>query len=468
MFTDPYPGRCLGLYCSGRFAAQDIACAIFDFTRRDRQGSCRVRVLGFVLHSEALPIKLGPTDVSRRIVALDVLRGVAVLGILPVNLPFFAMPEAWAIDPVGMGGAGGADLWVWTVTYVLARFKFITIFALLLGAGVLLTSARAESAGRNVAALHYRRMGALAVIGLLHAHVLWYGDILFPYALCAMAVYPLRKVSPKVKLIIAAVCLLLVSGGTIVCGIGWSLGSVYYPPLTPKVMTHWAEQAAVQLQAYRGSWLDQAPHRSMQALMYQTAMMVFLVIWWCGGMMLIGMVLLERGVLTAARSRRFYAVMTAGGFAIGLPICAAGVWFYVRGHLDLMMMKFFGSQPNFWASMLVAAGWIGLVMLACKAATMRRVNDVLAAAGRMALTNYLMQSVICTTLFYGHGLGWFGYVGHATLPAVAAVVWAVQLAYSWLWLRWFRFGPAEWAWRTVTYMKWQPMRRKAAEASRDA
>ena len=116
-------------------------------------------------------------------------------------------------------------------------------------------------------------------------------------------------------------------------------------------------------------------------------------------------------------------------------------------------------QFNYWGSLFVALGWVGLVMLVCKSGVAPRLTGVLAATGRMAFTNYLLQTVICTTIFYGHGFGLFGKVERLEQILIVLAVWVVLLVLSPVWLRYFRFGPAEWLWRCLTYMQAQPMRR---------
>ena len=137
----------------------------------------------------------GPVAETTRIDAIDVLRGVALLGILLMNVQSFAMPQAAYFNPTAYGDLEGADLYVWVAGRMLADQKFMTIFSMLFGAGIVLMAGRAEARG-DARRVHYRRMGWLLVIGLLHAHLLWPGDVLFLYAVCGMLVYPLRWQPP--------------------------------------------------------------------------------------------------------------------------------------------------------------------------------------------------------------------------------------------------------------------------------
>lgn len=403
-------------------------------------------------------MKAGPVAQTARIDSIDVLRGVALLGILAMNIQAFAMPQAAYFNPTAYGDLTGANLYVWIVGRMLADQKFMTVFSMLFGAGIVLMAGRAE-ARENARRLHYRRMGWLLVIGLLHGHLLWPGDILFVYALCGMLVYPLRGQAPR-RLLALGVMLLAVSSAY---SIGSGLSLPYWPEeardtFTTEVWRPTPEMIDAQLDAYRGGWLEQQPVRSVAALAFETILLVTWGMWRAGGLMLIGMALFKLEVFSARRSSRFYGTLIAVAVAVGLPVQAYGIALdFARGWT--VWSFFVGVQFNYWPSIAVSLGYIGVVMLACRSPGLRRFTRPFAAVGQTALTNYLLQTVICTTIFYGHGLGWFGSVDRVGQVGVMAAVWAVQLVASPLWLRWFRFGPAEWAWRSLTYGVRPPLRR---------
>jgi uncharacterized protein len=175
--------------------------------------------------------------------------------------------------------------------------------------------------------------------------------------------------------------------------------------------------------------------------------------------MLVGMALFKWGVLSAERSRRFYSVLAVAGFAIGLPIIGVGIARRFAVDWSIEYAFFRGSQYNYWGSVFVALAYVSVVMLIVKSRELGRLGRAFAAAGRMAFTNYLLQTAICTTLFYGHGLGLFGRVERSIQILIVFAVWVFQLWFSTFWLERFRFGPAEWLWRTLTYLKPQRMRR---------
>ncbi len=409
---------------------------------------------------EVSPEPSGPITSTDRIVSLDVLRGVGVLGILVMNIQAFAMIDAAYMNPTAAGAdqMTGVNFWVWYLSHVFADQKFMTIFSMLFGAGIIVMTSRRETTGREATGLHYRRMGWLLLLGLLHAYLLWYGDILYTYALCGMLVYLFRKLPPWLLLALGLLATAVASATFLFSGLSmpfWSEEAVAefrddsWMPL-PKVV----EQ---ELADYRGGWLDQMGHRVPAVFFFQTFVFLMWTGWRVGGMMLIGMALYKLGVFSATRSRAFYIGLVTVGAFVGIPTIIYGAHRNIAAHWDIKYSFFLGGQYNYWASILVALGWVGLVMLACRAAVMGALTRCLGAVGRMALTNYLLQTLICTSIFYGHGLGLFGSFNRVQQILTVVAVWAVTLVLSPLWLRFFRFGPLEWLWRSLAYQKVQPM-----------
>ena len=401
-----------------------------------------------------------PVPAPRRIESIDVLRGFALLGILVMNIQSFSMPDAAYFLPTAYGDFTGANYAVWLLSHLLADQKMMTIFAMLFGAGIVLMSSARERSGRSPAAAHYRRMAVLMLIGLAHAYLLWYGDILVAYAMCGMAVYPLRRLRPAILLPLGLLVVGVASALSLASG--WSVR--FWPP--EEVQTFAAglnpspEQLADELAIYRGGWLRQMEHRAPTAFYFETVIFALWGFWRAAGLMLVGMALFKLGVFSAERPRRFYGMLLIAGAALGLPLVALGVYRMLASGWDPIDVFFNGSQYNYWGSIPVALAWVGLVMLLCKAgASIPAITCPLAAVGRLALSNYLLQTVLCTTLFYGHGLGLFGRVERAGQAAIVAGVWAVQLVLSPLYIRHFCIGPAEWLWRALTYLKPPPLRR---------
>lgn len=395
----------------------------------------------------------GPTASAARLASLDVLRGFALLGILVMNIQAFSMPAAAYLNPTAFGDLSGLNLAVWAVSHWLANQKFVTLFSILFGAGICLFADRIEARGGRPAGVHYRRMGWLLAFGLAHAYLLWYGDILVPYAVCGGLVYLARRRRPRTLLAAGLSAFSVASALSVLSAV--ALSSPTVPEAAAReIEREWAPEAAAldaEIVAYRGGWNDQQPWRAEQALEVQLFMLPFALVWSCGGAMLLGMALYRSGVLSAARSDRFYRRLAASGLAGGSALVGVGIWWNFAGGWSWERSMFFGSQFNAWGSLAMALGYLGLVMLAVRRRLLSGFQARLAAVGRLAFTNYIFQTVICTTIFYGHGLGWFGGVERAWQLALAAGVVALQLWLSPLWLRRFAYGPLEWTWRALTY-----------------
>jgi uncharacterized protein len=401
----------------------------------------------------------GPTTQSERIVSLDVLRGFAVLGILVMNIQAFSMIGAAYFNPTAYGDLTGSNYIVWLLSHLLTDMKFMALFSMLFGAGIVLMAERMEASGRKPARVHYRRTFVLLLFGVAHAWLLWVGDILYAYAMCALLVYLFRERRPTTLIVLGVLTLAVATA----LGMASQLSMPTWPEeMLAQFAESWAptqEQIAAELQAYRGGWSVQNEQRFVDALGMETGSFLFFLSWRAGGLMLIGMALYKLGVFGAALPASTYKKMIAPGVIIGLPLAAAGVWYHTATEWALETGFFGGRQFNYWGSLFVALGWVGIVMLFCQRWPGSRLYRSLAATGQMALTNYLMQTIICTTIFYGHGLGLFGSVERTGQILIVFGIWAVELLWSPWWLARFRFGPFEWLWRSLTYMRPQPLRR---------
>lgn len=466
-----------------------------------------------------------PVAEARRIDSLDVLRGFAVLGILIMNIQSFGLPMAAYMNPTVAGGFTGANYWIWVVCHLLADLKFMSIFSMLFGAGIVLFTSRVEARGRSARGLHYRRMGWLMLIGIVHGYLLWLGDILFMYALSGMVLYLARRWRPRTLIVVGTAAVLITATLTTLFGLQYRMlekaierhdreAAIVAPveedgapspdaggavesadsPSSPeesgdaaasdpesaelmrgvtvararaaiKEMRHNydppPEAIEKEVRAMRGSYLDEIIYRAPHTAFMQTFLVLFYG-WRVIGMMLLGMALFKWGVLGAARSSRFYASMAVIGFAVGLPIIWIGLQRDLTVDFYYLQAKFEHSHYNYFGSVFTALGWIGVIMLLCRSGAWPWLTNSLAAVGRMAFTNYLMHTIICTTIFNGRsglGLAKFGEFDRVQLLAVVAAIFALQLVLSPIWLRCLRFGPFEWLWRSLTYWRLQPMRR---------
>jgi uncharacterized protein len=367
---------------------------------------------------------------------------------LAIHIQLFAFPSLARWNPTAYGDLSGLNWWVWLVTALFADGKFITIFAMLLGVSIVMLAG--DSGERVVPAwrAHMRRMLVLLILGLLHAHLLWYGDMLVPLALSGTVVFFARPLSAGKLLVLGASVFAV--GSILSFTLTWSTAQS-----DPAALAAWRAQwtprpetIALEIAQYRGGWAEQMAHRVPAALDTETSYFVTHLFWQVAGLMLIGMGFFKAGVLSALRSRAFYVLMGAFGFGIGVLLNVLGIWRSFVTGWDLLDFALVSQQVHYWGNLFVALGWTALVMLLCQRGWPLR---SLAAVGRMALTNYLLQSVICTTIFYGHGLGLFGRVDRVGQLAIVIGIWAFQLLASRAWLGYFTVGPVEWLTRWLVF-----------------
>jgi uncharacterized protein len=398
------------------------------------------------------PSAIGKPD---RIDSLDALRGVALLGILLVNIFSFAQPHY--SSPNAYGDLHGANFAVWLLSHTFAYLKFLSIFSMLFGAGVYLFTSRIEGAGRQSGWLHYRRMLVLIMFGLLHAYFLWFGDILVHYGICGLLLYPFRQCPPRRLILI----------GTVILLIPFLAGVFYISTMGPNNFQEFEKDlhptpsaVASDLATFRGGWLGQLSTRANEAFEFETTVFGWEYFWRELGLMLIGMALFKLGVFSAALTRAVYLRMIIAAILFGIPLTWYGVYGNYKVGWQSMSIYFRGEFVDYMASLFVAFGWVGAIMLACKTPALRLLTYPLKAVGRAAFSNYILQTLICTTLFYGHGFGLYGHISRVGQFGIVLVIWALQLIVSTLWFRFFRMGPLESLWRSITYWKPQPLRQR--------
>ncbi len=436
--------------------------------------------------ADASPPAPGASPISRpeRSQAMDTLRGVALLGILVMNIPWFALPASAFFNPPTAGGFEGADYAAWLGSHLLFDAKMITIFSVLFGAGIVVFASRAEAKRGKSAALYYRRIGWLLLGGLVHGYLIWSGDILYSYAMCGLWVSLLRRKSPS--LLMAVGLLLLLVGALSSFAFGQYMagaqsaaravevverGGTALTPEQQATLEEWRgfQQAfypgpaelLAERQAFEGDYWTLRRYQAPLVLMFQTVVFISLIAWRTSGVMLIGMALMKWGVLTGQASRRTHTTMMIAGYLTGIPIVYVGAGEMIRHEFDALYLFRTGLLYNYVGSLLVAMGHIGLVMTVWRAGVLSGLTRALAAVGQMALTNYVSQSIICTLIFNGYGLGLWGELRRIQTLGVVVAIWVFQLIVSPIWLRRFQFGPFEWLWRSLTYWKRQEMRRTA-------
>lgn len=428
-----------------------------------------------------------PVAGADRIKSIDTIRGVALLGILLMNIPGFGINQDFWY-PLVTGPRSGADYYTFAAVFTLFEGTMRGLFSMLFGAGmVLFMMNKKEMPGHpSVAEYYYRRLLWLVFFGVINAFViLWPGDILFYYGLSGMLLFPFRKLQPKWLIGIALLCV----------AFGMIKSQWNYDETRDKRKAYKeAQQAKMEKkeltpeqQAAIGTWEEieksQKPDtaatnknlRKMQSG-YATIFSYFIPMntnyeinymygnpWDLLCMMFLGMALFGLGFFSNKLKTSTYALCMLIGYGIGLPVA----WmifdqFYMDfgnpgGYMDLWT----SSHPVFteFRRIPLTLGHASLVMLIFRSRLVPWLMKALANVGQMAFTNYLMQSVICTFFFYGYGFGYYNKLSFHQLYYVVGAVWLFQLIFSSIWLRFFRFGPFEWLWRSLTYWKRQPMRR---------
>ena len=392
---------------------------------------------------------------TRRVASLDVLRGVAVLAMAIANVPSFATVYAARANPTAYGTLEGADWWAWLTSYVLIDGRFTAIFGVTFGAGIAVLAERYARAGLPVARIHYRRMAGLVLIGLVHAYLVWYGDFLVTLALCGSVAFIYRDVPPP-KMLVAGVVIMAFATLVSIQAV-WSIPS-RASEQDPWLRQIWAPSADMlqhEIAVYRAGWWRQMSHRVPAAFNRETTIFAARSFWQMTGLMLIGMAAFRLGILSAARSTRFYAAIALVGFGVGVPLVLYGVRMNFAAGWELRRGLLIDGTLNYWGGFLIGAAWVAVVMLVCRQGA--RLSPV-ASVGRLALSNYLLQSVVFTTVFYGHGFGLFAAAGRARQLGIAVTVSALGLLLSAVWMRYFAVGPIEWAWRSATLGRRIPLR----------
>ena len=393
-----------------------------------------------------------PVAAKDRFESLDVLRGIAVLGILMVNAPtFFIYWGAMEFPPAHMD-VTGANADAWRLMTVFFEQKFITLFSALFGAGIMLIVGEAKDASLK---LHYRRMIWLLVIGLVHGFVFWFGDILTAYALIGMLAVLFRRMS-VLKLVLWGLALILLTNLIMVLNeVSMAQNPAMMEPTAFGVVPD-QESLDMWVNAYQsGFW----PSRVFNAIGNAVAQLSSIIFFGPRvlGVMLIGMALYKTGFLLARWGVALYAGLAVVCLGVGLPALWWASSKVVQSGFAHDTLWIVGTI-NAFASLVVALGYANLVMLISKIGALKLVRLPFAAAGRMAFTNYLTQTFVMTALSTGvFGAPLYGAIERHEIVYVVLTVWLVQLIISPIWLSVFRFGPFEWLWRSLSYGKLQPI-----------
>jgi len=412
------------------------------------------------------------TTSADRILSLDIIRGIAVMGIFSVNVVGMAMIENAYFYPPDYGFHSLGDRIMWAANFILVDGKFRALFSILFGASTILVIERGIAAGKKDWQVHYPRMLALLAFGLAHYYFLWWGDILANYALVGMIAFIFWRLQPKWLLIVAIAALAINYGPTVVLG-GQQIAKYEAkraPDATPEQRKSFDElmkelfsskedlaedkQAHTTLPAHFESIVENEPMRPFQSVPGYGLETL--------GLMLLGMAGYKTGFLTGGWRRKRYALVAA--VCIGASLVYFGIGASRILAADFDPFTYFPWDQIYSGPFhpIAAIGYAALIILLFPSRGV--IADRIAAVGRAAFTNYLGATIIGVIVFYEFGLGLYGDVSRGQAWLFAPVVWALMLLWSKPWLDRFRYGPFEWAWRSLSRWHWEPMRRKPLEA----
>ncbi len=408
------------------------------------------------------------TEPAQRIATLDIIRGIAVMGILVANMPAFALPGAAYFSPMAWGGTGPAELAAWATTFVLIEGKMRGLFTFLFGASMLLVIDRAEAAGRSPAGAHYSRAAVLLAIGLAHLYFIWWGDILAHYAMVGAIAFLFHRLGARALLIWGLVALSLTVAMNFM---GWMVlldSAARDTPQKIEIWNNFAKSFGIpsrawmdsEIAAYRGGWdanvAWRVAHENPLGFLQTVGMETL-------SAMLLGMAAFRSGFLTGswtpARYKR-WAIACLGLAWGGYALLATVTYSHGFDQRWVFFGSIVGSGPF---RIIGVVGYAALFILLIRPEGW--LGQRLAAVGRAAFTNYLGTSILVTAIFYGWGLGQFAEWSRAQLYIVPPIVWLLMLAWSKLWLERFNYGPLEWLWRSLARWQLQPMRKRLAPAA---
>jgi len=401
-----------------------------------------------------------------RVASLDLIRGVAVLGILAINISGFAGPVAGIYSPHQPQSGSFADEVAFAARFLLFEGKMRALFTILFGASLVLFAERADGSGRFGELLQLRRLMWLALFGLAHFYLLWWGDILFLYAVCGVIALFMLELRVRTLVVTALAIFFLwhLAGGAldapelaakqrVAAGTGNPKESKSDAAYRNAVKIQVEREETVALDSFAGHARQQFGKRTLDPLLVVLSSFGETL-----PLMLLGIALCRTGFFAGSWPRRRMARLAATGTLTGLAMTAAALAWAWPHRFPLRAME---SAFTYWLAiphLLMAAGYAALLVLATPAISASAFGHRLVATGRTAFSNYIATSILMTGIFYGWGLGLFGTVGHAAQWVFVLLGWVLMLAWSGPWLAHFRRGPLEWLWRSLTEGRMLAMR----------
>jgi uncharacterized protein len=432
-----------------------------------------------------------PVSQTERIVLIDSLRGIALLGILLMNIPYFGLPEPAFDNLVLMNEMGTINQKVWYFINMVPEGTQRAIFSILFGAGIILFISRLEKRMEGMMPAEYfiRRQLWLVVFGLFNAFILlWPGDILFQYGILGIIAFVFRRLSVKKLLLAAGVCLLLMTARENLdlhrTQLKIQKGEAIAKIDTTKIklteeqkdelgaMTGIKEKSDTaglrkemkkNLAASLGSY-NKVYERISNISAYFEFQYTYYGLWDILLFMFLGMAFFKNGYVTGQAKTSVYLWMAIVGLGLGIVL----TYFRLQPILDVKFNRFdYLHNVKFemyeLSRMLRSIGLFGFIMLLYKLGWFNWLFKLMQPVGQMAFTNYLMQSLMSNLFFLGIGFGMMGKLQRYEIYYVVFAIWIIEIIWSHIWLRFFRFGPLEWCWRSLTYWKLQPIKKQPKE-----
>ncbi|MCW8877539.1 MAG: DUF418 domain-containing protein [Kangiellaceae bacterium] len=379
---------------------------------------------------------------SSRIASIDLTRGVVILVILIININYISTPTILRYNPLAFGDFSRLDEWIWFFEYTFIKQRFMPLLALLYGVGIALFCQRLEMQGKRAFWPFLRRSLALIGIGMLHAYLIWDGDVLVAYALCGLVVFAARNWSPKLLFSIGIV-LVITPIVPEVSNIMMSWGQLIETP------SFWVpdESKIIQItSAFDASWWQLTPARIETALGRQTSDFVYFNLWRCSGLMMLGIAMYRIGLFENKFNLKFIAIYC---LIIGVVVSVIGSTQYINSGYSFAVFRTSLSLSFYLGTLVLALAYLILCLIWSQSQFAEKLQTVLQNMGRAALSVYISQNFIAAFIFYGWGLGLYASLGRAEIMLVTLLILALQVAFFNWWINQFGIGPLESIWRSI-------------------
>jgi len=380
-----------------------------------------------------------------------------------MNIMHFSMPKIAYLSPF-VYEPNLLNHIVYCFSHIFADQKFMGIFSMLFGASTLLYINSLKQKGyKRPVWVYFRKNFWLICIGTLHFTYIWGGDILILYGSLSYFLYFFKKVSNRTLLILGFIIYFIPSGTNYF--IYNNVANEFEVEELNAIEKKWnpsEEQIQKELNLFRGKYLDQINYRESKydskpiknlAIILKETMFAIDFLSRAFGMMLIGMAMFKMNILNNSKSPSFYKKMVFFGFGFGIPLSIVGLILTYQFQSNANYLEFISRIPNNIATPFIVFGYIGFIKLWVRTNVLNELQDYLSSIGKMALTCYLLESIIATFIFYGYGLGFFGHISRIGQLFITLFIWMILISFTIFWKRRFKYGPLEWIWRCLTNFK---------------